>query len=139
MANKAKLHEILAVEKARTGQVKTLLEDTSRKFNKAADYFSGHLKSLKLIKDDPANADAVPEYFLNRFFQQLGTPYRAYEAENPEALQKAVDDVNRLENLPITYFDTVPRRDLSQVCYGVALGCVLLLLGANLMEIRRWA
>ena len=90
-------------------------------------------------KDDPANADAVPEYFLNRFFQQLGTPYRAYEAENPEALQKAVDDVNRLENLPITYFDTVPRRDLSQVCYGVALGCVLLLLGANLMEIRRWA
>ena len=55
MANKAKLHEILAVEKARTGQVKTLLEDTSRKFNKAADYFSGHLKSLKLIKDDPAN------------------------------------------------------------------------------------
>jgi hypothetical protein len=56
MATKAKLHEILAVEKARTGQVKTLLEDTSRKFNKAADYFSGHLKSLKLIKDDPANA-----------------------------------------------------------------------------------
>src|SRR5689334_10000648 len=56
MANKAKLHEILAVEKARTGQVKTLLEDTSRKFNKAADYYSGHLKSLKLIKDDPANA-----------------------------------------------------------------------------------
>lgn len=39
MANKAKLHEILAVEKARTAQVKTLLEDTSRKFNKAADYF----------------------------------------------------------------------------------------------------
>jgi len=56
MANKAKLHEILAVEKARTGQVKTLLEDTSRKFNKATDYFSGNLKSLKLIKDDPANA-----------------------------------------------------------------------------------
>ena len=56
MATKAKLHEILAVEKARTSQVKTLLEDTSRKFNKAADYFSGHLKSLKLIRDDPANA-----------------------------------------------------------------------------------
>ena len=33
-----------------------MIEDTSRKFNKAADYFSGHLKSLKLIKDDPANA-----------------------------------------------------------------------------------
>ena len=56
MANKAKLHEILAVEKSRTGQVKTLLDDTSRKFNRATDYFSGHLKSLKLIRDDPANA-----------------------------------------------------------------------------------
>src|SRR5690242_14201043 len=56
MANRAKLHEILAVEKARTGQVKTLLDDTSRKFNRATDYFSGHLKSLKLIRDDPANA-----------------------------------------------------------------------------------
>lgn len=56
MATKAKLHEILAVEKARTNQVKTLLEDTSRKFSKATDYFAGHLKSLKLIKDDPANA-----------------------------------------------------------------------------------
>jgi hypothetical protein len=56
MKSKAKLHEILAVEKARTNQVKTLIEDTSRKFAKSTDYFSGHLKSLKLIKDDPANA-----------------------------------------------------------------------------------
>ena len=29
-----------------------------------------------------------------------------------DALQQAIDDVNRLENLPITYLDTVPRRDL---------------------------
>ncbi len=56
MANRTKLHEILAVEKARTNQAKTLIEDASRKFSKSVDYFSGHLKSLKLIKDDPANA-----------------------------------------------------------------------------------
>jgi mxaC protein len=89
--------------------------------------------------EPPANADAVPEYFLHRFFQSLGTPYRAYEAGTPEALQQAVDDVNRLENLPITYQDTVPRRDLSDWGYGAALACVLLLLGANLLELRRWA
>jgi mxaC protein len=86
----------------------------------------------------PSEVDSVPEYSLHRFFQTLGTPYRAYEAENPEALQKAIDDVNRLENLPITYFDTVPRRDVSQGFYGAALACVLLLLGANLLEIRQW-
>jgi mxaC protein len=89
--------------------------------------------------EPPSNVDTVPEYFLHRFFASLGTPYKAYEAENPQALQKAIDDVNRLENLPITYLDTVPRRDLSQLGYGIALACVLALLGANLMEIRRWA
>ncbi len=56
MSSKTKLHEILAVEKARTNQVKTLIEDTTRKFAKSMDYFSGYLKSLKLIRDDPANA-----------------------------------------------------------------------------------
>ncbi|HSI60252.1 MAG TPA: vWA domain-containing protein [Ideonella sp.] len=87
----------------------------------------------------PANADAAPEYFLHRFFESMGTPYRAYEAENPEALQKAIADVDRLENLPITYLDTVPRRDLSALGYSAALACVLLLFGASLAEIRRWA
>ncbi|MDL2337085.1 MAG: VWA domain-containing protein [Pseudomonadota bacterium] len=89
--------------------------------------------------EPPSNADTVPEYFLHRFFASLGTPYKAYEAENPEALQKAIDDVNRLENLPITYLDTVPRRDLSQAGYGIALACVLAVLGANLLEIKRWS
>ncbi len=87
----------------------------------------------------PADAEAVPEYFLHRFFQSLAIPYRAYEADNSEALQKAIDDVNRLENLPITYADTIPRRDLSGASYGVALAAVLMLLAANLMQIRRWA
>jgi mxaC protein len=89
--------------------------------------------------EPPANADTVPEYFLHRYFLSLGTPYRAYEAGTPEALQQAVDDVNRLENLPITYQDTIPRRDLSDWGYAVALAGVLLLLGANLLELRRWA
>lgn len=87
--------------------------------------------------EPPENADTVPEYFLHRYFLSLGTPYRAYEAGTPEALQKALDDVNRLENLPITYQDTIPRRDLSGWAYAVALASVVLLLGANLLELRR--
>lgn len=101
---------------------------------------SARSPGLMADKDDPpADAETVPEYFLHRFLQSLEIPYHAYEADNPEALQKAIDDVNRLENLPITYDDTVPRRDLSDAAYGVALAAVLLLLVANLMEVRRWA
>ena len=88
--------------------------------------------------EPPQNVDTVPEYALHRFFESMGTPYHAYEAGNPEALQKAIEAVNQLENLPITYLDTVPRRDLSTLGYAAALACVLLLLAANLMEIRRW-
>jgi len=88
--------------------------------------------------EPPENADAVPEYFLHRFFQSLGVPYRAYEAGTPEALQQALSDVNRLENLPIIYSDTVPRRDLAAWGYGAALGATLLLLAGNLLELRRW-
>jgi mxaC protein len=83
--------------------------------------------------------DAVPEYALHHFFESLGTAYRAYEASDPEALKKAIDAVNHLENLPITYLDTVPRRDLSAGVLGVAFACILLLLAANLAEVRRWA
>jgi mxaC protein len=89
--------------------------------------------------DPPAQADAVPEYFLHRFFLSLGTAYHAYEAGTPDALQKAADDVNRLENLPITYADTVPRRDLTDVGVAIALVAVLLLFGARSLEVRRWS
>ena len=47
--------------------------------------------------------------------------------------------MNQLENLPITYLDSVPQRELSAWCIATALACVVLLLAANLLEIRRWA
>ena len=100
---------------------------------------SGNSPGLKLETGEaPENADTVPEYLLHRFFESMGTPYRAYEASNTDALQQAIEAVNQLENLPITYLDTVPRRDLAPLCFGAALAAVLLLLGASLLEIRRW-
>ena len=94
---------------------------------------------MRAENEPPANVDSVPEYFLHRYFQSLGTPYRAYEADNPQALQEAVEAVSRLENLPIHYLETVPKRDLAPACWGLALLCVLLLLGANRLEIKTWA
>ncbi len=82
--------------------------------------------------------DSVPELLLHRYFQSLGVPYRAYEASDTRALERAISDVNRSEKLPIVQEDTLPRRDLSPWAHGLALGCVLLLLAAQALELRRW-
>jgi len=87
----------------------------------------------------PDQADTVPEYFLHRFFTTLPTGYRAYEADNPQALQRAIADVDRLENLPITYTDTVPRRELASACLALALAAVGGLLLARWAALRAWA
>jgi mxaC protein len=96
--------------------------------------------SLAATQDSAGgSAEGLPEVFLHRWFGSVGVPYRAYEANHPEALRAAIDDVNRLENLPIVYLDTVPRRDLSRAGVALALAAVLLLLAAKLMESRQWA
>jgi mxaC protein len=88
------------------------------------------------ILQPSAHEELAPEQFLDRFFQGLQVPYRAYEADDPDSLQRAIADLDRLENLPITYLDTVPRRDLSGWAFGLALASVLLLLLARRLEIR---
>jgi mxaC protein len=90
-------------------------------------------------QDASAAADSVPELMLHRFFESLQTPYHAYEAGDSEALKQAIADVNRLENLPITTHELVPRRDLTPWISAAALCGVLLLLAASWLEIRRWA
>ena len=89
--------------------------------------------------DSAAAAESIPEMLLHDFFNSLETPYRAYEASDSRALQRAIDDVNRQEKLPITYDELVPRRELAPWAHALALAAVLLLLAARLTEIRRWA
>lgn len=50
-----KLHEILAVEKTRTSAANKLMVETATKFQKS-DMFSGHIKKLDMIEDNPQNA-----------------------------------------------------------------------------------
>ena len=91
-----------------------------------------------------ANADAgaddeVPEIALDRWLRSLHTPYHAYEASDGQALQHAIDDVDRLQRLPIVDAELVPRQDLARWAYGAAWAAVLLLLAAHRLELRRWA
>jgi mxaC protein len=85
-------------------------------------------------RDD--NAQAMPELYLHKFFSSLGSPYKAYEAESPNALREAMDDINRLENLPMNYLERVPRLDLTGYCYQLSLLLMTLLLGVKYFEVN---
>lgn len=80
----------------------------------------------------------APEFFIHQYFQSLGVPYHAFEADNPRALAEAVAEVGQLENQPLQYQQHLPRRPLAQFGYGLAfiLGLPLVLLKA--LEISQW-
>jgi mxaC protein len=121
-------------------------EDTRRRIqaglerNRVALYWI-YLRSYNspvLDTDDPRSATA-PEYALHTFFQTLRTPYRAYQAEDPEDLAKAVADVGRQQNLPLDYLEQIPREDYSRYLLAFAAFCCLMLLLYRSVILRSWA
>ncbi|WP_119168463.1 vWA domain-containing protein [Algihabitans albus] len=108
---------------------------------KAANLYWLYLRSegSKGIFEPPA-ADEIdspqlrPERHLHLFLQRLGVPYRAFEAENPEAVAEAIEEISSLERRPLIYRERVPRRDLSGLAYGAAAACLALLALARLLE-----
>lgn len=100
---------------------------------------SVHSASL-FTANNQAEADAqlTPETALHQYFTSLGTPYHAYEADSSDALQRAIQDVNRLENLPMVFNEIVPRRELAPVCYWIAALLMMLLLASKLIELKAW-
>lgn len=75
---------------------------------------------------------ARPERHLHLFLQSLGATYRAFEAENSEAVQQAVDEIGKMESRPILTERMLPRRDLGWLCYLLAG------LAAGLLTLARW-
>lgn len=79
---------------------------------------------------------AMPERHLDKFFKSLGIAYRAFEAENPEAIALAISEIGKLERSPITYLERIPHEDLSARAFAVAAAALLVLLAAKLSEVR---
>ena len=95
-----------------------------------------YLRSYNSARLDAQEArwENAPEMALHRFFQTLQTPYRAYEAEVPEDLAKAVADVGRQQNLPLEFSERIPRQDHSRAFIALAAcACLGLLLSRFLM------
>ncbi len=85
-------------------------------------------------RDD--NAQAMPERYLHLFFSSLNIPYKAYQAENPDAVKEAINDISQLENMPLHYVEKIPKQELSELCYLLASIFISLLLGCKLYEAK---
>jgi mxaC protein len=85
-----------------------------------------------------SNESTSPEYFLHQYFQTLQVPYQAFEADNPQAMQAAINAIDKLENRPLLYRQKLPRQELSSYCYAAALACLLVLLVFQCLEIKAW-
>ena len=84
----------------------------------------------------PDTPQALPERHLNLFFHTLKVPYRAFEAENPQAVADAITEIDKLERNPIRYQERIPERDLSWLAYSIAAATLFALLLAKLAEVR---
>ena len=79
---------------------------------------------------------AMPERHLDKFFKSLNISYRAFEAENPEAVSGAIAEIGKLERSPITYFERIPLEDMKAHAFAVAIAALVVLLAAKLAEVR---
>ncbi len=95
-------------------------------------------RGLQAEAGDSEAMETAPERSLHRFFQGIGIPYRAYEAEDPEAMKRAIADVARMENLPIQYQEMLPRFDFAPRCYALAAAGCVLLFAAAMLRVRSW-
>lgn len=107
--------------------------------NRIAIYWI-YLRSYNSAKLDTTEArwENAPEMALHRFFKTLRTPYRVYQAEEPEDLSRAVADVERQQNLPLDFLEQIPRQDYSRFFLAVAaFACAMLLIYRSLL-LRSW-
>ena len=91
-------------------------------------------EDFKPKEDEPL----PPSIELNQYFKTLRTPYQAYEADDPQSLALAIEDINRKEKKPIRYMEQIPGRDFTTHCFAIAAFMIALLLGIKLIEVRTW-
>jgi mxaC protein len=124
------------IEEATRDQLKQAFQDTQASLYWI--YLRNPNSSRLAVRPNHPGESTTPEYFLHQYFQELGVPYRAFEAENPEALQRAIAEVEQLGNQPFQYREKWPRQDISGFCYTAALVFLLILLGGKAMEVNTW-
>ncbi len=87
----------------------------------------------------PADDKPIPpEVKLHEYFKTFRTEYHPYEADDPQSLAMAIEDINRKEKKPIRYLEQIPGRDFTTHCFVIAALMIGMLLGIKLIEVRSW-
>lgn len=86
----------------------------------------------------PEDKAPPPEMKLHEYFKTFKTEYHAYEADDPQSLALAIEDINRKEKKPIRYLEQIPGRDFTTHCFVIAALMIGMLLGIKLLEVRSW-
>ncbi len=65
---------------------------------------------------------------LDLFFKSLNTKYKAYEAENPDALSNAIKDIDTKEKRPIKIDKDIPGKNYNPALLNILLSLLFLLI-----------
>ena len=65
---------------------------------------------------------------LDKFFKSLNTEYKAYEAENPDALSSAIKDIDSKEKRPIEIKRDLPGKNYNPILLKILLTFLVILL-----------
>jgi len=88
--------------------------------------------------DAGAADEGAPARTLHAFFNSLETPYRLFDAEDPDSLATAIAEVNRLQSLPIRSFDLLPRKRVAGMFFTLGLVLLSVLVVVEVMEKKTW-
>ncbi len=82
---------------------------------------------------------AIPEYFLNKYFKELGVPYKVYEASDPDQLKLALDDVDKLQKLPTRFKEIQPPKSFSNWAFFFSLTMLIPMVLTCFFEVSKWS
>ena len=84
-------------------------------------------------------ADNLPPVIeLDQYFKSLKIKYKAYEADNPTALQTALQDIDAREKNVIQYTVSSPGHDYARDLILAALGLSLIILIVKNLRVHSW-
>jgi mxaC protein len=86
----------------------------------------------------PEDQPLPPSIELHQYFKSMRSGYQPYEADDPQSLALAIDDINRKEKKPIRYMEQIPGRDFTSHCFALAALMIAALLGIKLLEVKTW-